>query len=424
MIICTCSAQLKGIGKMNRTIMVGLFCLTLLSTYAWSGTADPSGVSGAFLGAIVLAPLVVLTLGGTAIGGIRGAIAGIVIYAIGLGLFWKSAQDAEIKLLAAHQEDIENWSTKCRNEGGETGNQLRISSNAVFVRIDAKLLSQFSISKNDASSAIHIVSSIPERLNPGEISADIHSVARPTSESDSRHYSGIEVEVRDSEGNLSAKRVNFRDGNKSCLWDGASEDVGIERFIRRILAVDRPVLFTSVMPSALTPTNYPIAKLSAVEDGIFVPNSSVRIGTPEKIVPNEWGCKFISDASTNHKLIYCPNREGTLEHDQILERASSIQNVENGWLVFLLPDPTLTGEDYRVYFDRALLQERDLRGQPIRQWAIRFPGVFSGRGVALGEATFFEDQAHFYMLTKNCKEITLTSERNYCARVGITFPTK
>lgn len=401
------------------SIRIPLAFLTLLSPPSFAGTADPSGVAELILITIFVAPLIVLVLIGAASGGIRGVAIGAVIYLVGLASFMYPAHQRSQQNLVEYNKESEIWSEACLREAGETGKPLPFPIDKVLVHIDPLLEKSWFAPKyagTDSAPWTQFIASIPERLAPGEALVDIRLIDRNIEGAGTRRLQGVETEIRDSAGKFRGKRTNFIRVSDSCLAE--REDHAVERFLRRTLGI-QSVLYSSVKPDQLIATEYPIGKLFAPENGIFVPNPAIRVGKLKTIVPSEWGCKFDKNVG-GPDLIKCPDPANNPVRDQTLQGATAVYDAGTTWLV--LVDPALTNGVNNGFLDRAVVELRDRNGQPLKHLVVRFPRIQGTRTFKLADVQILPDRVELFLLTKVCRDPQDRMKSQHCERIRLSVP--
>ena len=392
-----------------------ILLFVLISTNALAGTADPSGVAGLILVAIVVAPLAILALIGAAIGGIRGAAVGVVIFFAGLIVFlYPAYRRSEQHDLEAKMERFGS-SDACLRESGEVGEPIRFPYTKVLVHIDPKLKDYWNSLKfpmEDAPLSTEYVSSIPEKRLSREVLVELRLIDRAIEGAGTHRLRGFETKITDSTGKLIGMRTN----TDSCLSE--REERAIERFLRRMLGAQH-VLLTSIKQAELIPIEYPIGTVSAPEKGHFTANPAIRTGDLKTIVPSEWGCKFDKGIG-GPDPIKCPDRADILVYDQTLQRAAAIFDTDGTWIVLF--DPSLTNNGNRGFLNRTLLEQRDRKGQPIRHLLVRFPRIDGAQSFSLADVKISSDRMELYLVTKRCPISLGSLKYEGCERFRLSFP--
>lgn len=393
----------------------------LASANAFAAQMDPSGVLEfifkIFIAAKYLAPLAILLLAGFTLYKSRGAALGFLIYLVGFSyVSIIDRREAEQKK-ANFQQQTEIWNQSCMLEAGESGQPLTFPLKKGIVYLDPRLQkhwysSRFKVTKS--TELIEITSSKPSNLNDNEVLVEI-SIFDKSDDKASRYIrQGIQTKVFDSAGQILAQRVNFIVVSDNCLQE--PEDQGIERFLRRILGVEKVVFESFSDQEKVIPTSYVVAKVTGIETGRFAANPNILSGKLPAIIPSEWRCKFDKGIG-GPDLIKCPNPNNELVYERKLQHAWAVHRLKDGnWLV--VSHPLLNG----MVLGRLVLDVRTPEGHSVQRVNVRFPAIKELR-LNLGDVQVFADRVELILLKHRTGELPKTeAPPQYQERFQISIP--
>ncbi|MBB4013057.1 hypothetical protein [Niveibacterium umoris] len=385
------------------------------------------------LGGIVFAIAVVLAfiafLGYVA-GGSTGAERALKVSVAALGVFALGAfciakyQD----LRRSHQlsEYRAALRSQCMTDVIERGTSAALPVDRVYVLRSQRHQSGWpteSFSFNGASSIVAFVGEEPKHLAPNEalIEMDVQDRAAVSGSA----YSMLSVETRVSTGRqgLIAARTSLL----NCVPE--DQEVAVERFARRALVFEGSLLRAVSDPSALAPTEYPIARFAGdLERGRFeIANDFLLIHGDGAwwLPPPAWACERTPILGSNGRDAFnCRRESGEVLRDDGLTRAYGLKRAGNGWLV--IQAPLLENGGSGVEVSTVVVQQRSDTGRVVRTWNVRiptFPGQQKSRAPIIGDLRLVDANIEIVWLTEQLSDPnTFKLTRWYTRKSVLTFP--
>jgi len=287
-----------------------IFVLSILIAPFRDSLAAPIYVGSVelILRVAVIAPLLLLLLLGAGIGGLRGAAVGFAIYLFGLAALFVIGTASE----AVRMHEVSNrtiaWSDACLIEAGEIGPTSSLRAEKVFVVVDQRIRKFWAPLRFDEKRTypqVEFVHSSPETIAPEQALVSIRLIDRPVKGAGDWRIQGYETTVSDSKRNIVAKRTNLVRVSDGCFRE--VEEVGIQRFLLRIVGIAPYPSTDSNAEVAATPVAYPIAAVTGPETGRYEVGKGIGVGA---YIPPEWDCIFENDLRGHPTFAKCPGPDG------------------------------------------------------------------------------------------------------------------